>query len=226
MDEPEQSELNSELKGQQVTETMPSRAGLSVSQQENSLRIKGQLANLELEEMAMAEEAAPLQTIFSWEAPDRVYSEKSRGWFTGVSLIFMLCIAAAALLQETLLVFAIVTLMVVVYLSNVIKPLLVKHEITNKGIFTGNQLYIWQDIQGFWVGKRGDHYLLMVDLNEAKKPNRLIMLLGTTDPKLPIRKLFPHIPYLTKNQVSEDFINTFTIGTYLPISDWMNQERS
>jgi hypothetical protein len=183
--------------------------------------LKSQLLAVEDMRKSREEEAAPLKTLISWEAPDRIFDERSRSWFVVVSFIFMVGIAFAAVTKELLLIVAMIGLMFLIYLSSTIKPQLVKHEITNKGIKSGKDIWQWNEIKGFWLGRRGKHDILFIDLEGVKTPNRLMLLLGTANPKQIVELLIRHVSYLNKKQIGEDLINVFTLGTYRPITDFV-----
>lgn len=186
--------------------------------------LQAQLAQVEQVKQLKAEVAEPIKTIVTWEAPDRVFFERSRLFYVVVSLIFIIAIAIAALLQEILLIIAIIALMFLVYLSSTIKPALVKHEITNKGIKSANSIWLWKEIKGFWLSRRGNFNILLIDLVETATPNRLMLLLGTTDPQAIVKLLIRHIPYLNKQQIGEDFINVFTLGEYQPVTRYLEEQ--
>lgn len=186
--------------------------------------LQAQLAQAEQQKQIRSEEAEPLKTIVAWEAPDRVYFPHTRMFYVVISLIFMLAITIAALLQEILLIIALIALMFLVYVSSIIKPTLVRHEITNKGIKSGNNIWVWKEIKGFWISKRGNYNILMIDLLADTVPNRLMLLLGTTDPKEMTKLLIRHITYLSKSQIREDFINVFTLGQYQTVTNFLDEK--
>lgn len=172
------------------------------------------------------EEKAPLKTLYSWEAPNRVHADRSNLWYAIVSLGFMLTIAFAALSKDIMLVLVIVVLMFLVYLSNVIKPQIVTHEITNKGIKSGSNIWLWHNIDGFWLSKRGKQMLLILDLNVKNSPSRVILLVGTGDYQQILKLLLKHIPYFSRKEVQEDLINIFTIGEYIPLTQFIDAKKS
>lgn len=166
-------------------------------------------------------EAAPLQTILRWDAPNRVYVERGRPWYVTISFLFMVAIAFAAITKEPLLILALLALMALVYVSASIKPKLVGHEITNKGIRTNNQLYQWRSIEGFWISRRAGQQILIVDLRGNVNPNRILLLIGSADPVKILEILNKHIPYLTRKEIGEDIVNIFTLGEYEPITKFL-----
>jgi len=172
-------------------------------------------------EKAKQQESKPLETILKWEAPNRIFSEKGRRWYVIVSFLFMLGIVASALTKELLLIIVIIALMMLVYLANSIKPTLVVHEITNKGIRSGNDLWLWKNINGFWIAKRDQHLIVFLNLIDLTTHNRIMLLLGTEKPAEVVKILIRHISYLPRKDIGEDLINIFTLGEYQSLSKYL-----
>jgi hypothetical protein len=189
--------------------------------QEKLQNLQQQLRDLELSKAAKAEEAKPLYTVFSWEGPDRIVEPKTRAWYVTVGLLFMVGVVFATLVREILLMIALIAVMTLVFLAQVVKPSLVKHEITNKGLRTDDKIFYWNLISGFWISRRGRQYLLVVHVNQPDSPSRLMLPLGGADPAKLIQTLLPHANYLNQNEVAENFINIFSLGEYQQLSNWI-----
>jgi hypothetical protein len=188
--------------------------------------LQSQLESAEALQKIKQEQAQPLKTLLSWEAPSRIFFERSRAWYVIVSFLFMLGIAFATLTKEPLLIVALIALMFLIYLSSTIKPHLIKHEITNKGIKSNKEIWQWSEIKGFWMSKRGKYDVLIVDLRKDITPNRIMLILGTADPEQVVKLLLRHsCLYLNKKQIGEDFINVFTLGSYRPVTDFVDTEK-
>jgi hypothetical protein len=186
--------------------------------------LQDKLTNIEQKDAKKLEEildTSPLRSIYSWQAPDRIYKEKSKLWYVLASLITIIGVVVAALLSEYLMVLAILAVGILVYVSNTIKPQTLTHEITNKGVRSGNQIYTWPSIKGFWLAKRSRQMQFIFDLKKDVSPNRVIMLVGGADPQKLFDLMVKNVPYLTKKDIGEDMINIFTLGEYLPMTTWM-----
>ena len=186
--------------------------------------LQEKIALAEKSRQTKLEKSQPLKTTYKWEAPDRVYSKKGRLWFSIISLFFILGIGFAAITQEILLIIIFILILFLIYLSNSIKPQLTKHEITNKGIKSGKEIWIWRNIDGFWISRRGEHLILIIDLALDISPDRIMLLVGSADPRKIVEILIEFIPYMNRKQISEDIINTFTTGSYLPLTHWLESE--
>lgn len=192
---------------------------------EQMLGLQKQIQQAEDEVRLKQSEAGLLETELSWEAPNRVYVERGRSYYVLISLIGVLVIGFAALAREILLIFVTISILVLLYLAANVKPKLVKHELTNKGVKTAQQLYSWKNITGFWIGKRADQLILVIDLELTFTPNRLILLVGAANPRKLVELMIKHIPYLPRKQINIDIVNAFTLGEYMPITTWIETEQ-
>jgi len=186
--------------------------------------LQAKLALAEANAQIASEEAALLESLHRWEAPNRLFKERSRGYYVGISLIAVLVIAFGALAREILLIFVTIGVLVLLYVSSTVKPRIIQHEITNKGIRSGSQLYTWKNILGFWTSRRDGQLLLIVDLVQTFTPNRVILLMGSGDPRTIVKTLIRHSAYLNQKQASVDIVNVFTVGEYLPITAWVEKQ--
>ncbi len=193
--------------------------------------LKAKLDSLQ-EQIKQAEDAqsqteisqAPMETIFTWEAPERVVTQHSRPWYLVVAIVFLVAILFATLIKEPLLIAALIALMILIFISTTIKPKIVKNEITNKGIRSGNKIWNWGITEGFWLSTRGKHTLLIMNLEEKQVPNRVILLLGAENPKKLVSILVNYLNYVPRKDIGEDIINIFTLGEYVPLSEFIDLE--
>lgn len=190
----------------------------------NELKLKLDSLQEQIKQARAAKSQAPMETIFSWEAPERVVTEHSRAWYLVVTFIFLGAILFATLIKEPLLIAALIALMILIFISTTIKPQIVKNEITTKGIRSGNKIWNWSIVEGFWLATRGKHTLLIMNLEEKQVPNRTILLLGAEDPKRLVSILVKYLPYIPRKEIGEDIINIFTLGEYIPLSEFIDLE--
>ena len=183
-------------------------------------RLDQQIEANKLEREIMLEESGPLKTLYSWKAPERLFSAKSRVWYVIVATVAMLLIVYSALTSNIVLIFLIVALVLVVFAMYSIKPQETTYRITSKGINAFEALYIWRNILDFWITKRGKDYLLNLDYKE--KPTdlyyqRMIILIGDGDLKSIVNLLVRHLDYMASGQRS--IIANFIEGKYIPLLD-------
>jgi hypothetical protein len=174
----------------------------------------------------LLEETMPLETIYKWDAPERVFEKRDRRWYVIVASVAMGAIVLSALTNNFVLIFAIIALVLVLYTLNTIPPHIINHEITNKGVHSFDNLYTWKNIQSFWVVKRGKEFVinLEVKLNSETSHRRMIILVGSGDLQKIVAYLVRHIDYLSPNEVGINPFNRFIEGEYLPLLKIVNDK--
>jgi len=144
------------------------------------------------------------KVLLSWQAPERLFKKRSREYFSTIGAIVFLLVVILLLMKEWLLILVIISLTFVAYVMASIPPGLTEHQITTKGIRTGEKLYTWEDLKQFWFIKRWDQSILNIESQGKTFPRRLIMLVNKND-----------LPQVKK-----------LIGQYLPLEEpeenWMD----
>lgn len=105
----------------------------------------------------------PLKVLLEWQAPARPFREKSKEAVTTIGAIIVLISIILVFLKEWFLIAVIIALAFFFYILSTVKPEMVLHKITNKGIVTGNKNYLWDQLLSFWFGKEGEQEILFVD---------------------------------------------------------------
>lgn len=162
----------------------------------------------------------PYQTLYKWTAPSRVFVERSGTFYGLISLASVVIIALAAATQQYLLIVVTIAVMILLYVSSTVKPQILEHEITNRGVRLGQQLYSWKNIEGFWLSERAGQLILVIDLAPNFVPNRILVLVGSGDVRKIVTELLQNSPYVSPRAAGIDLVSTFTYGKYLPISTW------
>jgi hypothetical protein len=171
---------------------------------------------------SILDQRQPLNVVYTWEAPERVYEVRNRRWFIYVGGLGMVAIVLAALTNNFVLIFAIIALVLVYYTVNTIPPHIIKHQITNKGIYTLNTIFLWKNFLCFWVAKRSGQYLLHFEYKGRSTDTyykRMIMLLGKGDLEKIVTAVVQHIDYLGPNEIDQSFLTSLAQGKYIPLLD-------
>lgn len=169
----------------------------------------------------------PLEILYKWNAPERYFEKKETRWFVVVAAIALVTIVLAALTNNFILIFAIISLVIVIYAIYTIPPREVEHQITNKGIYTLNTLHIWNSISYFWVSKRGDQYLLNMEYRKKNTDSyyqRMILVMKEKDYKKIVELIANNVAYLGPESISKGALSSFTDGKYIPILEILNPE--
>lgn len=173
----------------------------------------------------MLAEQNAIQSVYSWEAPERVFEPKERNWYVSVAAIAMLVIVYGALTNNIGLIFVVITFIMVTYALNTIPPKNVKHEVMNKGLYVFNFLYTWRNIQYFWITKRGNSLLINLEVKERdidKEFHRIIILSGKADLKKVVSFLVQYIDYLGPREASSGLLTNITEGEYIPLVNFVH----
>lgn len=147
----------------------PEQAPRAASEQAERRPTKGELD-------AKHQEALEAKAIVSWKSPVRIFKARSRRYFTKIILYGLILILAAVAFGEFFLVGVIIALMFVAFVLATAEPEMIDHKITSMGIITGGRAFLWEDLDSFWLEKRGDDRVLVVE-TYLRFPSRLIILL-------------------------------------------------
>jgi hypothetical protein len=167
-------------------------------------------------------ERKQLETVYEWEAPERIYTPKSRRWFAYVGIIALVLIALSALTNNFILIFAIIALVVVLYTVYSVPPHKIKHQITNKGLYSMHTLFLWKNILTFWVTERDGEKLLHFEYKGRATDSfyrRMVLVLGKGNLKTIVAYIVQYIDYLGPTEIDQGILTKLADGNYIPIID-------
>lgn len=168
------------------------------------------------------EQQRSIETLYTWQAPERDYNPKNRRWYLIMGLAALFFIAISALTQNYLLVFTIVALVVVLYTINTIPPHETTHQLTNKGLYSFNTIFLWKNIVSFWITKRGRKYFLNLEYRGKSTDldvKSILILIGKGNLEKIVTLLVAHADYLGPDELSSGVIAEFSNGKYVPLLD-------
>ena len=134
------------------------------------------------------EEPKEERVLVSWRAAGRPFKRRDREYYTTIGAIVFLVAIILLFLKEWLLIAVMIALAFVAYVLASVPPEETKHELTNKGIRTGDKLYRWQELWRFWIEEKWRQKMLVVE-TRYKFPRRLLLMLGEADEELVKRTL-------------------------------------
>lgn len=161
-----------------------------------------------------------VETLYSWTAPERDYSPKSRKWYIGVGFVAIVFIVISALTNNFVLIFAIIALIVVIYTVNTIPPRLITHQITNKGLYTFQTIFLWKNMLAFWISFRDHKYLMHLQYKGKSNETvyqEMILLLNKVDVEKVVTLMVPYVDYLGPNELGGGILTILAQGKYLPL---------
>ena len=208
---------------------MPDTAKKKQQLDKELAELDAQIARAKEVQSALLAQREPIKSVYTWEAPERVFEPKERSWYVTVATISMVVIIFAALTNNIGLIFAVITLVMVTYALNTIPPKNARHEIMNKGLHVFSLFFPWKNVNAFWVTKRNKALLMNFEVREKDtEPNfhRLILLNGTGDLKKIIPYLVQYVDYLGPSEVGTNFIKNLTEGEYIPLINFVDNPRT
>lgn len=117
------------------------------------------------------------EVLLVWEAPERPFKKRDREYYTTIGIIVFLVSIILFFAGQFLPIAVVVSFAFLSYVLASVPPEKVKHQITNKGIRSGEKLYTWNDLGRFWFTTRFQQPILNIEHNHAII-TKLILLLG------------------------------------------------
>lgn len=122
----------------------------------------------------------PEQVLFSWRAPEFVYTNKPVGWFVGLGAFIVLLIVIAIFTRQWIGIVVLALMGIVIGIWANRKPRTLEYKISNYGVVVENKKYLFDDFKAFY--EIMDYNQKTVDLVPAKRFGTLVSLpLATAD---------------------------------------------
>lgn len=162
-----------------------------------------------------------LEHLFSWRSPERIWEPKTRVWYLAYAAFFLLLILIFAKLGYIIIILGILAFMFLWFVQGTIAPLILEHEITNKGVITNSTLVQWEEMTQFWFAKKGKWLYLHMDFpQDAKKP-RLTLLLTQEEAQIVFPLIFERLKYATDDSAGYNLLARSIYGVYIPVSGFL-----
>lgn len=125
----------------------------------------------------LASQPVELKSLLIWQAPVRPFKKRDKEFFTTVAAIAFLVCVILLFIKEWLGIAVVASLVFVGYVLATVEPEKTEHEITTRGVKTGDKLYKWEELNRFWFSDKWGQTILNID-TKLRFPSRLIMLLN------------------------------------------------
>ncbi len=165
----------------------------------------------------------PVQLIYEWESPERIWSQKDRVWYLFYAAVFAVFILISARLGYFIMILGLLALMFLWFVQATIEPLITKHQITSKGIITRGTLIKWEQLNRFWIGRKPETDLLYIDYKEEEKLPRITLLLipDQDQDQIVFNHLIEHLKYSNPEEAEVNILSRIIYGEYLPMSNYL-----
>jgi hypothetical protein len=171
-----------------------------------------------------------LNTLYSWEAPERQWQRKTREWYVIYSTIFVFLIGIATILQEVILIFAIIAFVFLWFTQAAVSPEIVTHKITSIGIKTYGKIFRWKQIKHYWISEKGRVKFLNLEIvddeftKNDERTQRLSLLINPEDEESIFYTLLQYVDYGDKSEVGYNFITERLNGKYTDITKFLSED--
>ncbi|OGC62719.1 hypothetical protein A2890_00505 [candidate division WWE3 bacterium RIFCSPLOWO2_01_FULL_53_14] len=148
------------------------------------------------------------RTLFSWEAPDRIYTKRGKTYFKNLFTLLGVLAAVAIFFKEFLLAGVLGAFGFLQWVLSTNPPKVSRHTITNRGIKTHAHDYEWDQLKDFWFAEHAGQLILHIDTKTAF-PGRLYLLLGKADRDEVTEVLSRYLSF--QRQAKEDLVEKISV---------------
>lgn len=166
---------------------------------------------------------------FTWIAHERYWVPKERTWYIVYGALFISIILLLAILQEYILIIAVLAFTFLWFIQATIPPEQTIHEINTFGVKTFGKLYRWKFIKHFWFSrKQGIEYLNLEIAKNNKNgtyvPQRISLLMENNEMDEIFLRLIDLVDYGDQNEIGINFLTDYLHGKYVPITEFLPEE--
>lgn len=162
-----------------------------------------------------------IDVLLSWEAAERIWQPKSRVWYLTYAIIILFFIFVAVRLENYSMLIALVAFMMLWFMQGAMQPWIVKHMITDKGIYTQGTLFPWKEMRCFWFARKGDQVMMYIDFTKESRQPRFTLLVNEGLDEEIFEIMIQHIPYGTETEIEYNVFAKMIYGEYLLISKYI-----
>ncbi len=109
--------------------------------------------------------------FIAWEGPEFEVYERDKQWYIVASVILLLIIAYAVIINSPIMAITFILIGVVGYIYLQKEPRDLVFAVTAQGVFVGNELFSFDEIESFWIFYEPPHtYLLSLALRNRTLP--------------------------------------------------------
>lgn len=149
----------------------------------------------EAEDPALYEDFNPVRNLLIWKAPSRPHRKRDRSFYTTVALLILLIGAISfLLLQDYLLIGALLAFGFVVYVLNFVEPSDITYKLSTQGVTIEDHFYHWEELDSFWFTHKDNQVLLHI-ITRYGFPAMLILVVGDINEDAVKRVAARYLPF-------------------------------
>ncbi len=112
------------------------------------------------------------EVLIAWEGPEFETFERDKKWYLVASVILLLIIIYAAIVNSPIMAITFILIGTVGYVYLQKEPRHLTFAVTPEGILVGDEIYYFEDIDSFWIFYEPPHtYLLSLDTKNRLTPH-------------------------------------------------------
>lgn len=116
----------------------------------------------------------PEEVLFSWRAPEFVYTKKPAGWYIGLGAIVLVLVGLAVWAQQWIAIVLLLVMGVGVAIWANRKPRELEYKLSNYGVYVDQKRYLFENFRGFYTFM--DYNQKTLDLIPGKNIGTLVSL--------------------------------------------------
>ncbi len=144
---------------------------------------------------------------FIWDTPEFEFKEKTKAWYWGLGVVALILIVVSILLKNYLFGFLILVGSFLMIILSKKEPITYLVEISKRGIKIHNEMYPYQVIESFWIGKNDkEEPLLLIKTNKKITP----IISTKINPEINIVELREFLlDFIEEEEIQEPFTDKF-----------------
>src|SRR5688572_17415135 len=139
------------------------------------------------------------RVLLSWSSLEKPYKARSKDFYSTVLVLAVLVAIVLFFIEGFMPVLVVAAIVFFVFVSSKSQPVMGEHTITDLGVISGGQKYIWDELVVFWIDKR--HGFDVVHITTTRRwPVQLVLVAPKEgEGKVTLRDirdvLLKHLPY-------------------------------
>jgi hypothetical protein len=128
------------------------------------------------------------EILLSWKGPSHPFKKRDKMFYQTVAALTFLFVVIVFFMHEFLLIGVILSIAFVVYVISTVPPLEVEHKITPLGFENAGRLFRWVELYGFWIEKKWDYTILIIQTRLAF-PGQVMAVLNNSDDEKRVKEI-------------------------------------
>jgi hypothetical protein len=119
--------------------------------------------------------------IYEWDSVERPHKKWSKDLFSTAVVIAFLLSVIFFFIEGIVPVIVIWSIFFMSWAINRTVPVSIKKKLGSRGLYVGDDLYLFEEMKNYWVEKQGSEVLVRINVN--KFPYQVMLVLTETDMK-------------------------------------------